>query len=137
MDIRSTWLLNRRWNAKPFVKLYGRRLRQAAGVYTRSVQISATLAAAGISHQLEIHEAQRELIGKGYLADIVKRHRQGIIEWLFPISQAAADVLVRSGATAERVLVSPSGAKLSAFDRIAPLRSGSAFRRRRERWRRG
>lgn len=121
LDIRSSWLLNRRWNGKPFVKLYGRRLRQAAGVYTRSVQISATLAAAGISHQLEIHEAECELIGKGYLADIVKRHRQGIIEWLFPISHAAADALVRSGATAERVLVSPSGAKLSAFDRIAPF----------------
>lgn len=29
LDIRSSWLLNRRWNGKPFVKLYGRRLRQA------------------------------------------------------------------------------------------------------------
>jgi len=119
LDIRASWLLNRRWNAKPFIKLYGRRLRQAAGVYTRSVQISATLAAAGIPHQLEIHEAERELIGKGYLAEIVKHHRQGLIQWLFPISQAAADVLIRAGAVAERVLVSPSGTKLSAFDRIS------------------
>lgn len=121
LDIRSSWLLNRRWNGKPFVTLYGRRLRQAAGVYTRSVQISATLAAAGIQHQLEIHEAERELIGKGYLADIVKHHRQGIIEWLFPISHAAAEILIRAGATAERVLVSPSGTKLSAFAPIAPF----------------
>jgi glycosyltransferase involved in cell wall biosynthesis len=118
LDIRSSWLLNRRWNARPFVRLYGRRLRKALGVYTRSVQISATLAAAGIPHQLEIHEAERELIGKGYLAGIVKHHRQGLIGWLVPISHAAADVLIRAGAVAERVLVSPSGTKLSAFDRI-------------------
>lgn len=121
LDIRSSWLLNRRWNARPFITLYRRRLRQAAGVYTRSVQISAALSSAGIPHQLEIHEAERELIGKGYLADIVKRHRQRLIEWLFPISHAAADVLIRAGAVAERVLVSPSGTQLSAFDRIAPF----------------
>jgi glycosyltransferase involved in cell wall biosynthesis len=121
LNIRSSWLLNRRWNAKPFVKFYGRRLRQAAGVYTRSVQISATLAAAGIPHQLEIHEAERELIGQGYLTAIVKYHRQELIQWLFPISHAAADVLIRAGAVAERMLVSPSGTKLSAFDRISPF----------------
>jgi len=121
LDIRSSWLLHRRWNAKPFIKLYERRLRKAAGVYTRSVQISAALAAAGIPHQLEIHEAERELIGKGYLADIVKHHRQALIQWLFPISQAAADVLIRAGAVAERVLVSPSGTRLSAFDPISPF----------------
>jgi glycosyltransferase involved in cell wall biosynthesis len=120
-DIRASRLLHRRWNAWPFVRLYRGRLKAARGVYTRSVQISATLSAAKVAHSLEIHEAGRELIGKGYLADIVEQHRRGIIRWLFPISRAAAGVLLDAGAVPERVRVCPSGVRIACFENLPPF----------------
>jgi glycosyltransferase involved in cell wall biosynthesis len=120
-DIRASWLLRRGWNAWPFVRLYRGRLKAARGVYTRSVQISATLSAAKVAHSLEIHEAGRELIGKGHLADIVARHRQGVIRWLLPISRSAAGVLLDAGAAPERILVCPSGVKIDGFEDLPPF----------------
>lgn len=122
LDIRQSRLLHSRWKLWPYIKFYKPYLRKADAIYTRSVKLSLLLAAEGLPHYLEVHEAGRELIGLSYLRAVVEYHQQGLIQWLFPISRACAEVLLQAGAVPERILVCPSGVRLESFGQMAPFR---------------
>jgi glycosyltransferase involved in cell wall biosynthesis len=123
LDIRFTPLLHHRWKRmkaigyRPFVALNRRRLARANAVYTRWPDISAALARVGIRHSLEVHNSY-ELEKLGMVGAVVDAHRRGVIEWLVPISRAAAEFLVGAGADPKRIHVSPSGADLDDFATI-------------------
>lgn len=117
LDIRNLRLLHSRWrrlNYWPFVRFHRARLRAADVLYTRNPVISLALADAGLRHQLEIHDVAA-LQAEGLLDRVVAGHRQAVIEWLLPISNAARTALIDAGAGPERLHVSPSGADLAPF----------------------
>lgn len=92
-------------------------LRQADALYTRNLEISLSLARAGLAHAFEIHDIS-DIEAKGAMEVVVRNHRQGSLTWLVPISRAAADRVVSAGADPRRVHVSPSGVDVRAFDRV-------------------
>lgn len=123
LDVRPSQLLRswwRRFGFRPFVQIHRARLRKAGAVYTRSVEVSSALASAGIVHNLEVHESA-PLFKEGDITRIVKQHHSGVIDWLVPISQAMAVILVDAGAVPERIHVSPNGVDVDAFKQIEPF----------------
>jgi glycosyltransferase involved in cell wall biosynthesis len=121
-DIRASQLLHRRWPATAFARVHRRLLRRARAVYVRSEHLSLALASVGIRHHFEVH-AVEPLIKQGQLESLTAYHRQGVIDWLIPISQSAAKTLIDAGAVQERIHVSPSGVDLSAFNGVTPLQA--------------
>ena len=115
LDVRESRLLHSRYNLWPFVRFYARELRAADAVHVRSVALSKRLADRKIPHGLEIHAPEVELVHDGRLRAVVESHRDGWIRWLFPISRAGAEILIRGGAVPERVRVIPSGVDPAAF----------------------
>jgi glycosyltransferase involved in cell wall biosynthesis len=71
-------------------------------------------------HHLEIHE-MRPLLKTGLLDQILRYHRDGVIDWLVPINQNSAAHLVDAGAIPARVHVSPSAVDLEAFEQTDPF----------------
>lgn len=113
LDIRPSRLLHSRWKNRPFVWFHQRMLRQADGLYVRSVPISLLLCAKSLPHCLEIHDT--ETLSQEQIDAIVQHHRSGLIRWFLPISAAAAKALIAAGANPERLLVAPSGVDLQPF----------------------
>lgn len=105
--------LHPRWSYHPFVWLNRRRL-DAPALYTRVARISLALTRARLPHHLEVHDVQK-LVAEGILPRIVAHQRERFVRTLIPISQAAAEFLVRAGADPERVHVARSGVKLEAY----------------------
>jgi len=119
-DLRSSRFLRSRWRFfgfRPFVAAHRAELRRAAALYTRSGEVSAAFAAAGLAHHLEVHEIGH-LQATGLLQDVIRWHRSGLINWLLPISQAAASALKEAGAVGERIHVSPCGVNLDAYQGV-------------------
>lgn len=123
LEVRPSQFLHSRWTwtgFRMFTVAHGREFRSAGALYTRSAEISAALASAGISHHLEVHEVGY-LRKRRLLARLVERHRSGVIKWLIPISHAAAVALREAGAVAERIHVSPCGVDLEAYVNVEPF----------------
>lgn len=117
LDVRAARLLHSRWRRFgywPFVQWYKMRLKAADALYTRTPELSLALVRAGLPHHLEIHDT-RDLMRFGMLEPIVAAHRVGLIDWLLPISRAAASVLIDAGAIAERMHVCPSGVDIDVY----------------------
>ncbi len=119
-DIRPAQLLHRRWPVTAFARIHRRMLRRARAVYVRSEHLSLALARLGIRHHFEVH-ALEPIARLGKLEAVTAYHRQGLIDWLIPISRAAANALIAAGADPARIHVSPSGADLAAFNRTPDL----------------
>ncbi len=119
-EIRPAQLLHRRWPVTAFARFHRRLLRRARAVYVRSEHLSLALAGLGIRHHFEVH-ALEPIVRLGELERLTAYHRQGVIDWLIPISRAAADALIAAGADPRRIHVSPSGADLTAFSRTPDL----------------
>ena len=122
-DLRSSQFLHSRWQFlgfRPFIFAHRAELRGAGTLYTRSPEISAALASAGLVHHLEVHEIDY-LRTTGFLERVVRWHRSGLIGWLLPISRAAATALQEAGAPAERIHASPSGVALEAYADVEPV----------------
>jgi len=122
-DLRSSRFLHSRWQFlgfRPFIVAHRAELRSAGVLYTRSPEVSAALASAGLAHHLEVHEIGH-LRATGFLERVVRWHRSGLINWLVPISRAAASDLREAGAAAERIHVSPSGADLDRYRDVEPF----------------
>ncbi len=119
-DVRASQLLHRRWPATVFARFHRRQLRRASAVYVRSEHLSLALSTLGIRHHFEVH-AIEPMIQRGQLETLTDYHRQGVIDWLIPISRSAANALIAAGADKDRIHVSPSGVDLSAFNSVAPL----------------
>lgn len=123
LDVCPSHFLHSRWRPFgfwPFIQIYRSRLRKADAIYVRSPEISLALVSAGLVHHLEIHEI-RPLLKAGLLDQIVRYHRDGVIDWLVPINHNSAALLVDAGAIPARVHVSPSGVDLEAFEQIDPF----------------
>jgi glycosyltransferase involved in cell wall biosynthesis len=120
LDVHPSQLLHSRWKNRPFVWFHQRMLRRADALYVRSVPISLLLSTRELPHHLEIHDTAS--VRQDQLKAIVQSHRQGLIRWLVPISEAAASDLIAAGADKNRILVAPSGVDLNAFATIAPFR---------------
>lgn len=118
LDLRSHWLLHRRWHPRWFIALKRPELRDAA-VYVRAPELSLALAAAGIVHHFEVHQVVA-LQEAGWLERIAANHRAGLIDRLVPISRAAAERLAAAGAVRERMHVSPSGVALEQYQALPP-----------------
>jgi glycosyltransferase involved in cell wall biosynthesis len=122
-DLRSSRFLRSRWQFlgfRPFILANRVELRNAGAVYTRSPEISGALASAGLVHHLEVHEIDY-LRTTGFLGRVARWHRSRLIDWLVPISRAAADDLREAGAAAERIHVGPSGVDLDAYQDVKPF----------------
>jgi glycosyltransferase involved in cell wall biosynthesis len=122
-DIRASLLLHsnvRSWGLPFFCRWNKHRLLNADAVFARSPEISLALGKAKIPHCFEVHEASGVLKSSRY-RQLLDFYHQGIIDRFFPISQAAADLLVAAGATPERMTICPCGVDLSAFQNIVPL----------------
>jgi glycosyltransferase involved in cell wall biosynthesis len=119
-EVRFSRLLHPRWSFWPFVWVNRGMLREATALYIRSAQLSHVLAAAGLRHDLEVHDVEA-LRDKGRAERVIACHRKGIIRTLVPISHAAADWLIDAGAVADRVHVAPSGVKLELFADLPPF----------------
>ncbi|MBU0679037.1 MAG: glycosyltransferase [Verrucomicrobia bacterium] len=120
VNIRSSYLLHPRFKFTPFVRHHKRLLTAANVIYTRVPELSVALADAGYVNHLEVHDTQ-QLIDRGLLDRVIKHHQDGTIEWLFPISGAAAQTLIRAGAQPGRVSVAPSGVDLEAYCDVPPF----------------
>lgn len=123
LDLRSSQFLHSRWRLlgfRPFIVAHRAELQNAGVLYTRSPEISAALASAGMPHHLEVHEVSHLRKG-GLLERLVEWHRSGVIKWLLPISHAAAAVLREAGAATERIHVSPCGVDLAAYGYVEPF----------------
>jgi glycosyltransferase involved in cell wall biosynthesis len=123
LDLRSSRLLHSRWRLfgfRPFVVAHRAELQSAGALYTRSVEVSAALASAGLVHHLEVHEIGH-LRATGFLGRVVRSHRSGVIRWLVPISEAAASELRQAGAAADRIHVSPCGVDLDGYGNVEPF----------------
>jgi len=122
-DLRSSQFLHSRWQIlgfRPLILAHRGELRSAGALYTRSAEISDALASAGLVHHLEVHEIGH-LRATGFLERVVRWHRSGLINWLIPISRAAASDLREAGAAVERIHVSPCGVDLEAYGRVRPF----------------
>ncbi|MEJ2405968.1 MAG: glycosyltransferase family 4 protein [Candidatus Thiodiazotropha sp.] len=120
IDLHAAQLLHRRWPRGTFVSFHQRLLRRARAVYVRAPELSAALASRGIRHHFEIHTLQG--LPRDYgLEVLVEQHRQGVIDWLVPISRSAADTLIGAGADPGRIHVAPSGVALETFQAVADL----------------
>jgi glycosyltransferase involved in cell wall biosynthesis len=119
-DIRAAQLLHRRWPTSLFPRFYKRLLSQARAVYVRSPELSLGLGSQGIPHHFEVHTLQ-PMRKEGVLDKIIGYHRQGLIDYLIPISQSAATALVAAGADETRIHISPSGVDLRRFNTIPEL----------------
>lgn len=115
MDIRPTQWLHTRFRLWPFFLRFRQEMRAATSVFTPLPQISSMLTAFGIHHVLEIHDAQRDLVTKGMLHAILSAHARGILTHLLPVSKAAREFLVASGADPTRVVVAPNGVALEDY----------------------
>ena len=123
LDLRSSQFLHSRWQFlgfRPFIVAHRAELRSAGALYTRSPEISAALASAGMPHHLEVHEVSHLRKG-GLLERLIEWHRSGVIKWLVPISHAAAAALREAGAATERIHVSPCGVDLDAYRNVVPF----------------
>jgi len=123
LDLRRSRFLHSRWRLlgfRPFIVAHRAELLSAAALYTRSPEVSVALAAAGLVHHLEVHEIGH-LRTMGLLGRVVRWHRSGLINWLVPISRAAANDLREAGAAAERIHVSPSGVDLEGYRDVEPF----------------
>jgi glycosyltransferase involved in cell wall biosynthesis len=124
LDVRTTTFLHHRWKRWgtywPFIAFHRRVLSRADALYTRWPDISLALARAGFKSSVEIHNTN-ELVKKGTLAPLVEAHRRGVVQWLIPTLQAAANFLIEAGADPKRVCVAPNGADLDAFAALQPL----------------
>jgi glycosyltransferase involved in cell wall biosynthesis len=123
LDLRSSRFLHSRWRLfgfRPFIVAHRAELRSADALYTRSPEVSAALVSASLIHHLEVHEIGH-LRATGFLGRVVRWHRSGLINWLVPISRAAADDLRDAGAAAERIHVSPSGVDLDGYRELEPF----------------
>lgn len=118
LDIRPTQFLHSRWKRWPYVKFLKPILKNGDVIYVRSPELSHALLQESLSHSLEIHNTS-ELLEKGLMGSIIDGHRSGLIKWLIPISQAAAESLIQKGAIPERTHVSPSGVDLSLFKSVS------------------
>lgn len=112
-DIRASHLLHSRWKNWPFVWFHRRLLRQAKALYVRSPALSLALCAKSLPHHLEIHDT--DALPQAQLDTLIRKHQDGVIRWLIPISEAAAQFLRDVGGAEERILVAPSGVDLCAF----------------------
>lgn len=121
LDLRPTYWLHTAFKLWPFFLVRRRQLQGALGVFTPLPQLSLIMAALGIRHVLEVHDAERDLIGKGMLAGILRAHHQGLITRLLPVSNNAASFLVKAGADPARVTAAPNGVQLDAFDHLPPF----------------
>lgn len=115
MDIRPTQWLHTRFQLWPFFLRFRQEMKAAKSVFTPLPQISRMLTAFGIHHVLEIHDAQRDLVTKGMLHDILSAHARGILTHLLPVSKAAREFLVAAGADSTRVVVAPNGVALEEY----------------------
>ena len=115
LDIRPTQWLHTRFRLWPFFLRFRRELREAQSVFTPLPQISHMLTKFGIRHVLEIHDAQRDLVTKGMLGDVLSAHTQGVLTHLLPVSNAARDFLIAAGADPERIVVAPNGVDLEEY----------------------
>ena len=120
LPLRGSFWLHPRWHYWPFVLLKGRLLRSARVVYTRVPEISQVLSICGIPHHLEIHHVEK-LAQRGLLPQLLRRHREGVLRTLLPISQSGAAYLIDRGALPSRVHVAPSGVNIDAFAAVRPL----------------
>ena len=123
LDVRSSRFLHSRWRwlgFRPFIVAHRGELRSAGALYTRSPEVSAALVSASLIHDLEVHEIGH-LRATGFLGRVIRWHRSGLINWLVPISRAAADDLREAGAAAERIHVSPSGVDLDGYRELEPF----------------
>lgn len=118
LDIHFSLLLHSRFRLRPFVLMYQRELRAADIVYVRHVDLTLELCRSRIPHVLEIHAFDRAFGKRGWLAPIVAAHREGLVQYLLPISHAAAARLVEAGAEPGRVHVAPSGVDLATFETV-------------------
>ncbi|MDF9391311.1 MULTISPECIES: glycosyltransferase family 4 protein [Methylococcus] len=115
LDLRLDPWLHTRFGLWPFfVRKFGE-LRRARGIFTHNLMVSRWLAQFGLKHVLEIHDADRDLIQGGWMPYVIGYHRRRIIDWLVPVSRAAARVLIEAGAEPERVLVAPNAVDLKAY----------------------
>lgn len=121
LDIHFSLLLHSRFRLRPFVLMYQRELRAADIVYVRHVDLTLELCRSRIPHVLEIHAFDRAFGKRGWLAPIVAAHREGLVQYLLPISHAAAARLVEAGADPGRVHVAPSGVDLATFETVEPV----------------
>ncbi|ATE62295.1 glycosyltransferase family 4 protein [Thauera sinica] len=118
LDIRPTQWLHTRFRLWPFFLRFRRELRAARSVFTPLPQVSGILAALGIPHVLEIHDAERDLIAKGMLDTVISAHRKGVLTRLLPVSRGAERLLLDSGADPARVTVAPNGVELGAYQAL-------------------
>ena len=119
LNLRARHLLHRRWNPRWFALLNRKRLRRQT-VYLRNPQLSLALGGLGIPHHFEVHQV-RALEENGSLGTVTALHRKGVIQWLVPITRAAADALVAAGADSERIHIAPSGVDLSRYRDIPAI----------------
>lgn len=115
LDIRPTQWLHTRYGLWPFFLRRRRELKAALGVFTPLPKISYMLSAVRISHVLEIHDAERDLIKKGFMDYVAKAHREGLIAHLVPVSRAARELLIKGGADPARVTVAPNAVDVHAY----------------------
>ena len=115
--LHSRW---KRFNYILFILLYRKKLKKAKHVYLRSPELSLGLIKCHIPHNLEIHDVDT-LKKKNLLTKIISAQRAKLINWLFPISLAAATQLKKYGAIENRIKVLPSGVDLSLFEKVKPL----------------
>lgn len=119
-EVVPAYSLHPRFKFHPFVWLNLRTLRAAPTLYTRVAGISSALACARVPHHLEVHNLER-LIDQGVVSRVIKLQRSGMIRTLIPISEAAADRLIRAGADPLRVHVAHSGVKLESYAKLPPF----------------
>ncbi|SMC17674.1 Glycosyltransferase involved in cell wall bisynthesis [Desulfacinum hydrothermale DSM 13146] len=123
LDVCATPWLKSHWKAfhfAPFFWIYGRLLKTAASVYTRSVPISLSLTRRKIPHSLEIHDVAA-IHRTGALEPVLAAYRRGVVRNLFSISRAAAQMLIEHGAEPTRIHVCPSGVDPAMFRKIQPF----------------
>jgi glycosyltransferase involved in cell wall biosynthesis len=122
LDINSSLLLHPRFGFLPYISLHRKMLRNAKHVYTRVVGISLALSKLNIPHHLEIHNLE-SLEKDGSLDHIINNHRKGVTRILVPISQAAANNLVKAGADPNRIHVAHSGVLIESYRDIPQFNS--------------
>ncbi|QCQ21180.1 glycosyltransferase [Desulfoglaeba alkanexedens] len=114
--LRSFW---RALAFAPFFWRFGKPLREAPAVYTRSADLSMALIRHRIPHNFEVHDMDT-LRRQGVLDVLVDAYGKGLIRQFFPISRAAAVGLLEKGLDPHRVHVAPCGADLSLYADMAP-----------------
>lgn len=122
LDIHSSLLLHPRFGFWPYISLHRKTLRNAKHVYTRVAGISLALSKYSIPHHLEIHNIE-SLEKDGILDLIIKNHCAGVTRILVPISQAAANNLVKAGADPSRIHVAHSGVNIKSYQNIPSFSS--------------